>query len=480
MSGSPIRRPCPPEADRIRPTNMVTPLPSQPPAAPTNASPQADKFAQFQKLVRGPDWIRDARRRAMTRFADVGFPTLQDEDWRFTNVAPVTKLPFRPVFALAADDVTRETLQSLTFAKLPGSRLVFLNGHFAPALSTLAPAQGGVTITNLATVLATDAALLKPHLFRLADGEPNAFAALNTAFFQDGVFIHVPARQTVADPIQAIYLSTGKQNGSTAHPRNLIMAEAGSQVTFVESYVSLTSASHVTNTVTELVAGDHAQVEHVKFQDESPTAFHLATIQSRLGRDSRMSLHSIVTGARLSRNNINTVLAGEGLECVLNGLYLTQGDQLADHHMIVEHAQPHCASHEYFNGILADRSKGVFHGRILVQPGAQKTDAKQTNKNLLLSDHATVDTKPQLEIYADDVRCTHGATIGQLNEESIFYCRSRGIGLETARRMLIHAFAGEIIERIRHEAVREELDQLIWNRLEEHPLVAGKSKGNDE
>jgi Fe-S cluster assembly protein SufD len=187
-----------------------------------------------------------------------------------------------------------------------------------------------------------------------------------------------------------------------------------------------------------------------------------------------VNVHSFALGARLSRNNIRTKLAGEGLECILNGLYLTRGEQLADHHMIVEHAQPHCASHEYFNGILDDKSRGVFHGRILVQPVAQKTDAKQTNKNLLLSDDATADTKPQLEIYADDVKCTHGATIGQLNDESIFYLRSRGIGPETARRMLIHAFAGEIIERIQHEPAREELDKLVWERLEANPHLAEK------
>jgi len=213
-------------------------------------------------------------------------------------------------------------------------------------------------------------------------------------------------------------------------------------------------------------------VEHCKFQDESVSAFHMAALHAHLGRSSNFISHSIATGARLSRNNIRTALMGEGLECILNGLYLTKGEQLADHHMVVEHARPHCASHEYYNGILDGRSKGVFHGRILVRQAAQKTDAKQTNKNLLLSDAATVDTKPQLEIYADDVKCTHGATIGQLNEESIFYLRARGIGAETARQMLIHAFAGEIIERIRHAPAREELDQLVWDRLEANPHLA--------
>jgi Fe-S cluster assembly protein SufD len=233
-------------------------------------------------------------------------------------------------------------------------------------------------------------------------------------------------------------------------------------------------ADYFTNAVSEFVIGDGAMIEHCKFQDESPSAFHMAAIQVHLGANCNFTSHSFATGAKLSRNNINTVLAGEGIECILNGLYLTKDDQLADHHMIVEHTRPHCNSHEYYNGILDDRSKGVFHGRILVQREAQKTDAKQTNKNLLLADTATIDTKPQLEIYADDVKCTHGATVGQLDEDSIFYLRARGIGLETARRMLIHAFAGEIIDRVRCQAVREELDALIWDRLEQNPHVAAQ------
>ena len=226
--------------------------------------------------------------------------------------------------------------------------------------------------------------------------------------------------------------------------------------------------------MTDLLLDESAVVEHAKFQDESVSAFHIAAVRASLSRNANLISHSIATGAQLSRNNIRTSLGGEGVECVLNGLYLTRGEQLADHHMVVEHAQPHCNSHEYYNGILDGKSKGVFHGRILVRQAAQKTDAKQTNKNLLLSDDATVDTKPQLEIYADDVKCTHGATIGQLNDESIFYLRARGIGAERARRMLIHAFAGEIIERVRHPATRQELDTLVWDRLEANPTIADK------
>jgi Fe-S cluster assembly protein SufD len=275
-------------------------------------------------------------------------------------------------------------------------------------------------------------------------------------------------------PINLQFISTAKEPGATAQPRNLVLLGAGSQATVIESYRTLGEAPSFTNVVTELRLDEGAVLEHCKFQQEGLNAFHMSTLNANLGAKSALTSHSIALGAKLSRNNIRTCLAGPGVQCVLNGLYLTRADQLADHHMVVEHAAPNCASHEYFNGILEGHSKGVFHGRILVRPAAQKTDAKQTNKNLLLSEDATVDTKAQLEIYADDVKCTHGATVGQLNEESIFYLRSRGLGAETARRMLIHAFAGEILERIRHRPAREELDRIVWERLETNPHVAAK------
>jgi Fe-S cluster assembly protein SufD len=326
----------------------------------------------------------------------------------------------------------------------------------------------------LAAALTSDSAFIEKQLGRCALTEGNSFAALNQAFFLDGGFVHVPAGVSIVEPIQFVFVSTAKQSGETIQPRNLIVAGADSKATVIESYISEDTTAYFTNAVTEIVAGDNAALEYVKFQDESANAFHLATIAGELGRASNVKIHSFALGAKLSRNNIRANLAGEGLECILNGLYLTRGEQLADHHMVVEHAQPHCASHEYFNGILDDKSKGVFHGRIFVRPLAQKTDAKQTNKNLLLSDDATVDTKPQLEIYADDVKCTHGATVGQLNDESIFYLRSRGIGKDTARRMLIHAFAGEIIARVKCDPVREELDKIVWERLEANPHLLGK------
>ena len=436
-------------------------------------------LAKFDELIaptagRHPSWVFPLRKAGMARFAELGFPTLKDEDWRFTNVAPLAKLPFKPVFGANTDGVATKAPGRFTFADLNGPRLVFVDGHFAKEVSTIRSLTKGVKLSSLATALVSDSAFLEKHLGRYVGTEKNAFASLNTAFFQDGAFIHVPAGVVMDEPIRLLFISTVQETGATTHPRNLIVAEKQSRLTVVESYVRAVDAAYFTNAVTELVAGDGAVIEHVKFQDESREAFHIATVHGQFGRESRVNAHSFALGARLSRNNIHVNLAGEGLECILNGLYLTKGDQLADHHMLVEHARPHCASHEYFNGILEGKSKGVFHGRILVQQAAQKTDAKQTNKNILLSDEATVDTKPQLEIYADDVKCTHGATVGQLDDDAIYYLRSRGIGLETARQMLIHAFAGEIIERVKCEPAREELDRLVWERLEANPHVAEK------
>ena len=450
------------------------------PTHPKNAARGGDPYLeQFERIIeplagKTPPWVFPLRKAGMARFAELGFPTLKDEDWRFTNIAPIVRLPFRPFLNEETGGVTRQALSAFAFDQLTGPRLVFLNGCYSTALSDIPALPAGVQVANLASALVSDSDFLERHFGRYVRTEKSAFAALNTAFFQDGAFIHVPAGVVVADPIRLLFISTGKEAGATMHPRNLIIAETQSRLTVVESFVRTVDAPYLTNAVTELVAGEGASVEHVKFQDESPDAFHVAAVHGRLGRQSRVIAHSFALGARLSRNNIHADLAGEGLECTLNGLYLTKGEQLADHHMLVEHAQPHCASHEYFNGILKDRSRGVFHGRILVQPLAQKTDAKQTNKNILLSDQATVDTKPQLEIYADDVKCTHGATVGQLNEDSIYYLRSRGIGLDTAKQMLIHAFAGEIIDRVKLVPAREELDKLIWERLEENPHLAEK------
>ncbi|HTL55636.1 MAG TPA: Fe-S cluster assembly protein SufD [Candidatus Limnocylindrales bacterium] len=441
-----------------------------------NIEPQLEKFARFEEQAQHPAWVFPLRKAGLARFGELGFPTLHDEDWRFTNVAPIAKLPFKPVFEPDPNGITAEVVGRFTFGALPVNRLVFVNGHYVRELSTPPENRNNLVVQSLSQALTSGAALVEQHLARHAENETNPFTALNTAFFQDGAFVQIPPGFDAETPIHLLFITTRQETGATTHPRNLIISGKASRATILESYVSTVAGSYFTNAVTELVLDESATLEHCKFQDESLRAFHVAGFHALLGRRANLISHSLATGAKLSRNNIRTVLAGEGVECILNGLYLAHGDQLVDHHMVVEHAQPHCASHEYYNGILDGRAKGVFHGRILVRQPAQKTDAKQTNKNLLLSEDATIDTKPQLEIYADDVKCTHGATVGQLNEESVFYLRARGIGAETARRMLIHAFAGEIIERVRYVAAREELDRLVWERLEANPRIAENTK----
>ncbi len=337
--------------------------------ATKETDPYLEKFERFEGQAKQPAWVFPLRKAGIARFAELGFPTLQQEDWRFTNVAPIAKLPFKPVFEVLTNSLTREAIAEFTFGKLDACRLVFVNGHYAAELSSSpGPQPQGVIVSSLAAALASDTGLIKRHLGRYPQGEDNAFAALNAAFFQDGGFVYVPTGKRLEAPVHLLFISTAKEAGATSHPRNLIIAEEASQATVFESYASIGEAPYFTNAVTELILGEGAAVEHVKFQDESRSAYHVAAMHAHLGRRCNFISHSIATGARLSRNNIRTTLAGEGVECVLNGLYLTQGDQLADHHMVVEHAQPHCNSHEYYNGILDGRSKGVFHGRILVRP----------------------------------------------------------------------------------------------------------------
>ena len=390
-----------------------------------------------------------AKGEGRARFAELGFPTTRDEDWRFTSVAPIAELEFSNT---QADDTA--TLEGCVFDALEGPRLVFVNGHFSSKLSSVGQLPTGIEVGNIANSDCPDPKMTG-----------DAFGALNIASFIDGAFVRVADEVTFEMPIRVYYLGTGG-DGSTANIRNLFIIGANSKATILESWTGA-DAAYFNNVITELSVGDNAQVEHVKFQDESVAAFHIAGLHAMMGRDSHTAHHSIALGGRIARNNIRAHLNGTGLEAVLNGLYLPRGEQLIDHHMVVDHHQPHCDSHEYFNGILDDSARAVFHGRIHVHKGADKTDAKQTNKNLLLSNNATVDTKPQLEIYADDVKCTHGATVGQMNPEQIFYLRTRGLNEEAARRMIMHAFAGEIIRRIACESVREELDRLVWDRLEE-------------
>jgi len=333
--------------------------------------PFLKSFGHFGSVSK-PAWLLPLRKAGMARFAELGFPTTHDEDWRFTNVAPLAKLPFKPMFEPAVDATAKSALEDYIFAHVPGPRLVFVNGHYSATLSSVRGLPASVKILNLAAALASDSAFIKKQLGRCALTENNSFAALNQAFFLDGGFVHVPAGVSIAEPVQLIFVSTAKQSGETIQPRNLIVAEANSRATVIESYISADTTAYFTNAVTEIVAGDNAALEYVKFQDEAADAFHLATIAGELGRASNVNIHSFALGAKLSRNNIRANLAGEGLKCILNGLYLTSDEQLADHHMLIEHSQPYCASHEFFNGILDDKSKGVSMDGFSSDPSRKK------------------------------------------------------------------------------------------------------------
>lgn len=424
-------------------------------------------FERLEKLSRAgnPGWLQSIRRAAMSHFTELGYPTTRNEEWRFTNIAPIARLPFHPVVEPSRNGLDLARIDQFEFEGLKCHRLVFVDGHFSPDLSTIGKLPGGVKIGSLAGMIDHEPQLVQAHLARYARSDENAFAALNTAFFPDGAFVHVPRGTVVETPVQWVFLATANQSGAVSFPRNLVVAEENSQVTILEHYVSLDDTPHVTNALTEIVLGQNAVVEHCKVQDEHASAFHVATIHAHQAQSSNYTNHSVSTGAAIARNDIRTVLDGEGCNSVLNGLFLVKGAQLVDHHTVIDHAKPHCESHEYYNGILDERARGVFNGKIFVRKDAQKTDAKQTSRALLLSDDASIDSKPQLEIFADDVKCTHGSTVGQLNEEAIFYLRARGIGEEQARHMLVAAFAGEIINRIKIDAVRAHLESHLVRRL---------------
>jgi Fe-S cluster assembly protein SufD len=318
-----------------------------------------------------------------------------------------------------------------------------------------------VKVGSLVHELTTDPGTLEQHLGRYADYQHDAFCALNTAFMEDGAFVHIPRRTVLSEPISLLHVSAPTADPAITHPRNLIVAGEESQATIVEDYVSLNGDVHFSNVVTEVVVGENSVLSHYRIERESTRAFHVSTLRVQQGRSSDVASHSLLLGGALVRNNVHPVLAGDGGECLINGLFMGTGQQHLDNYMKVEHAGPHCNSRQFYNGILDGRSRGVFHGRIIVHKDAQKTDAKQTNRNLLLSNEAQIDTKPQLEIHANDVKCTHGATIGQIDEDAIFYLRSRGIAEASARTLLLSAFARESLGRMKNELIRKHLEGLV-------------------
>jgi Fe-S cluster assembly protein SufD len=421
-----------------------------------------ETFSRFEKARRAEESapLHRLREAAMSRFAELGFPTTRDEEWRFTNIAPLTQVSFQLALTSVPKELTPLKLDRLTYGAWDCYRLVFVNGSFTPELSN-SPATQALLCSGLRKALDHQPQLIEASLANYADYEDQAFVALNTAFLDDGAFINIPRGQVVDKPIHVVFVSVPSREPSMAHPRTLIVAGVNSQATIVESYVSLGNAATFTNAVTEIVLEENAGLDHYKIQRENSQTFHVATLQVQQGRSSRFSSHAIATGASLARNDVNAVLDGEGGECTLSGLYMAAGRQLIDNHTRIDHAKPHCTSHELYKGILDDQARGVFNGKIYVHQDAQKTDAKQTNKTLLLSEDAVINTKPQLEIFADDVKCTHGATIGQLAEEAIFYLRSRGIGQEDARSLLTFAFANDIIGRIKVEPIRAQLEEVL-------------------
>jgi len=426
-------------------------------------------FAGLEKsrAAYDPAWLNQLRRSALDDFLRLGFPNTHDEEWRFTSVAPITKVPFN--LAGPGKDPSSAELKSVTFGRWPGIQLVFVNGVYSAALSSNPKQADGLFAGSLAQALQRQPYLIEPHLARYANVSAEPFAALNTAFIADGAFVYVPKGLVIEEPIHLLFLSLGENsNPKVTHPRALVLAEANSQVQILESYASCGGRGlYFTNAVTEVVAEENAFVDHYKLQQESLDAFHISTVQIQLGRNANISTQLISLGASLARNHVNAVLDGEGGEATLNGFYLVNGRQHVDNHTSIDHARPHCNSHELYKGILDGKARGVFNGRIIVRPDAQKTDSKQTNKNLILSEEALVNTNPQLEIYADDVKCTHGATIGQLDADAIFYLRSRGIDLESARHLLTYAFAGDFIHRLKIEPLRVALEASLFARLAE-------------
>ena len=430
-------------------------------------------FEQFERNLNGESQsaLHALRKQAIVKFAGMGFPTTHDEEWRFTSVLPIARTAFVPVLNYANYGLTQADIDKFTFGGLQCTRLVFINGHVSDEFSSH-QVQKRVTVMGLKAAITSGHEIVTRHLAKYVKMDENAFTALSTAFIRDGAFVHVDKNVEVENPIHLLFVSTGNREVAVS-PRNLIVAEEGSKVSIVESYVSLASAPYLTNTVTEFVVGENANIEHDKLQDESIDGFHVGTIHFHQSRSSRVVSNAINLGAAIARNNITAVLNDEDVETTLNGLSLAIGTQHVDNHTTIDHAKPHCASHELYKSILDGKSKGVFNGKIVVRKDAQKTDAKQTNKTLLLSDDATIDTKPQLEIFADDVKCTHGATVGHLDDEQKFYLRSRGIGEEEANDMLTFAFASDLINRVHVDALRERLDAMIHARLQRGRTLAG-------
>jgi Fe-S cluster assembly protein SufD len=419
-------------------------------------------FEEFRKEApgKGISWLDALREEGFRKFTELGFPTPENEDWRFTNVSPIARAAY-VIETNGRPRVSRDALKRFAFPKLKTIDIVFIDGSYSPELSDMSDVPPGVMVMSLSSALETQEGLVKGYLSKYADYNEEAFTALNTALMQDGGFIYIPGGTHLKEPVHLLYITAGSESATITNPRNLIIVEDNCQADIVEHYVSLEENSYFSNVVTELVVGENSTVGHYMIECESRKAFNVSTLRVQQGRSSNIRSHSVLFGGALVRNNVHPVLAGEGCDSLINGLYMSTGRQHMDNYMKVEHASPHCDSRQFYNGVLDGRSRGVFHGRIIVHKDAQKTDAKQTNRNLLLSDTAQIDTKPQLEIYADDVKCTHGATIGQMDENALFYLRSRGIPEDKAKEIILSAFTSGTLESMQVKEIRDYCEGLV-------------------
>ncbi|HEX8293654.1 MAG TPA: Fe-S cluster assembly protein SufD [Pyrinomonadaceae bacterium] len=426
----------------------------------------ADAFREFAGAREGePPWVGRLREGAFGRFEESGFPTTDEEDWKYTNVAPLARKAFRHA---AGGEAGLESAAVGTFvsAEAGRSRLVFINGVYSPEHSSLEAIPGQVTAEELGAALAGEhGELLWEHLGRLSGEGSDAFSALNTAFVGGGALLRVPAGVVVEAPIQLLFLTAPGEGEGVTFPRVLVVAERDSRLDIIESYSAAGDAEYFTDAVVEVFVGEGARVTHYKVQDEADSAYHVASTRAEVSKDGAYELTTVTLGARLSRHEIEVALTSPGASCRVDGLYIVGAGQHTDTHSLIEHREPDCASRQNYKGILDGKSRAVFNGRVYVHEGARGTDAQQSNKNLLLSTEARVDTKPQLEIYNDDVKCAHGATVGQLEEEELFYLLSRGLHPDLARNLLTYGFAEEIVGAIKHESIRAQLDEAILNRL---------------
>ena len=434
----------------------------------TETTSYQEHFEQVgqQFAVSQNQWLTDLRADAFRRFNLLGFPTTKLEDWRFTNISAIAKT----AFATAPETHSADAADLISQASLGNGvyRLAFINGCFTPELSDTDELPVGVSVTSLASDIETIPNVISQHIGSCFRTEPTPFSLLNTALFRDGASVRIDDGTKLDKAIHLIFLTIGGGDQPVASfPRNLITVGKQSEVRVVETHVGAPGQTYLTNGVTEWFLGENAQVDHYKLQSDSIAAYHVASTHVVQSASSRYSNHYFAFGGALSRNEINCFHIGENVETILNGLYMISGNQLADCRTRIDHAMPHCESHEMYKGILDNHARGVFNGKIHVHPDAQKTDAKQSNQALLLSDDAVIDTKPELEIYADDVRCTHGATVGELDTASMFYLRSRGIPESLARKILIFAFANDVVQGLHVEPLKKHLEAVL---LADHGL----------